>query len=168
MMPTDRLPRSAGSPLWLLGCFILFAFPLAAQQTNSVETLGWFAGCWRQVGAGTVVDEVWLLPAGGTLVGMSRTVRADSTRAWEHLVIRTGPSGLVYQAAPSGQPPAEFVASQVSDTLALFENPNHDFPQQIRYTRRGVDSLVAIVSGTVRERTRAIQVQYGRVACPGQ
>jgi Domain of unknown function (DUF6265) len=110
---------------------------------------------------------VWLAPAGGTLLGMSRTVEADSTRNWEHLVIRPGTAGLVYEASPSGQPPAAFLATLVSDTAAAFENLTHDFPQEIRYLRRGMDSLTAVVSGEMRERVRTIEFHYVRAACPG-
>jgi hypothetical protein len=101
------------------------------------------------------------------MLGMSRTVEGDSTRSWEHLVIRPGAAGLVYEASPSGQPSAAFLASLVSDTSAVFENLTHDFPQQIRYARRGMDSLLAMVSGSVRERVRSIEFHYVRITCPG-
>lgn len=114
-----------------------------------------------------MIDEVWLSPAGDALLGMSRTVRNDTLRAFEQMVIRRSSNGLVLEATPSNQPPASFQAAEVSDTLIVFENPTHDFPQVIRYLRQGRDSLVAGVSGTVRERQRAIELNYARVACPG-
>lgn len=157
-----RSSRAAVGLAALLG----LAQPVAAQQTLS-PLPRWMAGCWREASAGHVVDEVWLPPAGEALSGMSRTVRNDTLRAWEHLVIRRGPGGLLLEATPSNQPPATFVASESNDTLILFENPDHDFPQSIRYTRRGRDSLVAVVSGTIRDRQRAIEFNYARVACPG-
>lgn len=132
---------------------------------QSAEALGWLAGCWRQVEAGEVVEEMWLAPAGGTLIGVGRTVEGDSTRSWEHMLIRPGAAGLVYEASPSGQAPAAFLATLVSDTAAVFENLTHDFPQHIRYSRSG-DSLLAVLSGTVRERMRTIEFHYSRAACP--
>jgi hypothetical protein len=119
------------------------------------------------VEAGEVVEEMWLGPAGGTLVGVSRTLEADTTRSWEHMVIRPGAAGLVYEASPSSQAPAAFLATLVSDTAVVFENLTHDFPQQIRYARHGGDSLLAVVSGAVRERLRTIEFHYSRVDCPG-
>jgi len=110
---------------------------------------------------------MWLAPAGGTLIGLSRTVEGDSTRSWEHMLIRPGAAGLVYEASPSGQPSAAFLATLVSDTAVVFENLTHDFPQQIRYARIGGDSLLAVVSGTVRERVRSIEFHYTRATCPG-
>lgn len=141
--------------------------PVAAQQPGSPALPGWMSGCWRQVQAGVQVDEVWLAPAGGVLLGMSRSVEADSLRSQETMMVRVGPNGLVFEAAPSGQPPGMFLASAVTDTSVIFENLTHDFPQMIRYAKRGADSLLAMISGTVRDRQRTINYSYGRVSCPG-
>lgn len=151
--------------LAMLGGALLLARPLAGQQ---VTTLAWMAGCWRQLDAGFTVEEVWLAPEGGTMVGVSRTVVNDSTRSTEQMVIRAGLSGgLVYEASPSGQAPAAFLSLAVSDSAVTFENLTHDFPQQIRYIRAGRDSMVAVVSGTVREKLRSISYRYARASCPG-
>jgi hypothetical protein len=141
---------------------------LVAQQPSSPITLRWLAGCWRQAEAGEIVEEVWLRPEAGTLIGISRTMRDDSTRAWEHMVIRSGPAGLVYEATPSGQVSGVFIASMVSDTAVQFENLLHDWPQQIRYSHQGSDSLIVIISGTVRDRVRSIEYHYTRAPCPAQ
>lgn len=149
----------------LTGLLLLAAQALEAQQVNA---LGWMAGCWRQLEAGVMVEELWLAPAGGTMIGMSRTVEDDSTRSTEQMVIRPAVSGgLVFEAAPSGQEPGAFLAAVVSDTLVIFENLTHDFPQQIRYSRLPGDSLLATISGTVRDRLRSITFRYNRSACPG-
>jgi Domain of unknown function (DUF6265) len=125
-------------------------------------------GCWRQLEAGDLVEEVWLAPAGGTMIGLSRSIERDSTRSWEYMLIRAGSAGgLVYEAAPSGQEPAAFLATLVSDTAVVFENLTHDFPRQILYRHTSDDSLVAIISGEVRDRMRTIEFHYARAACPG-
>jgi hypothetical protein len=125
------------------------------------------AGCWRQIQAGQVIDEVWLAPAGGALIGLSRSVEGDSLRNHETMLVRARLNGLVFEASPSGQPPAVFMATVVTDTSILFENPTHDFPQAIRYARHGEDSLLAMISGTVRDRQRSINYAYARAPCPG-
>lgn len=140
---------------------------LPAQLPAPPSLPGWMAGCWRQVQAGRVIDEVWLRPAGGAMVGVSRTLDADSLRSWELMVVRTGPTGLVFEATPSGQSPGVFPASSASDTAVTFENATHDFPQIVRYARRGADSLHATISGVIRDRQRTITFAYARVACPG-
>lgn len=97
---------------------------------------------------------------------MSRTVENDTLRAWELMVIREGPNGLAFEVTPSGQAVAVFLASTVTDSAIAFENLTHDYPQVIRYARHGGDSLVAVVSGTIHDRQRAIEFHYARVPCP--
>jgi hypothetical protein len=149
--------------------FVLLTLPgtLPAQRSATASLPGWMVGCWRQVQAARIIEEVWLGPAGGALVGMSRTVEGDSLRSWELMVVRIGPNGLVFEATPSGQPPAAFLGSSASDTAVAFENLTHDFPQLVRYARRGADSLHATISGVIRDRQRTITFDYARVACPG-
>jgi Domain of unknown function (DUF6265) len=135
---------------------------LAAQQAAPP----WLAGCWRQAEAGQVTDEVWLPRAGGALLGMSRTVENDTLRTWEIMLIREGPNGLTFEVSPSGQPLATFLAASMSDSTIAFENLTRDYPQMIRYSRHGADSLLAVVSGTIHDRQRAIEFHYARVTCP--
>jgi uncharacterized protein DUF6265 len=155
----------------VLAAILCCALPRDARAQHArtlVQQLSWITGCWRQsTGGGTrVIDEQWMSPRGGTMLGMSRTVRGDSLLEFEHLQILERSGRLVYHAEPSGQPPADFVASTVSDTLVVFENPEHDFPQRIIYRRRGTDTLVARIEGPRNGQTRGIDFPYMRVSCP--
>ena len=100
------------------------------------------------------------------MLGMSRTLRADSLAGFELVVIRETGEGLRYEASPSGQPTATFVAIEVSDRSVVFENPEHDFPQQIGYSRVGSDSLLAFIAGPRNDQWRRVEFPYGRVPCP--
>jgi hypothetical protein len=48
--------------------------------------------------------------------------------------------------------PVRFVLKFFSDTQLLFQNPTHDFPQVITYTKINSDSLVAEISGTQNDK----------------
>lgn len=152
-------------------CLIIALVPCAHAQSDRSGTkqLSWLAGCWRQTNPANnrVVDEQWMFPRGGTMLGMSRTVRDDSVLIeLEHLQILERAGRLVYHAEPGGQPPADFGARVVSDTLVIFENAAHDFPQRIIYRRRGADSLIARIEGTRNGRVRGIEFPYARASCP--
>lgn len=139
----------------------------ARHKTSPAQQLGWIAGCWRQTTGNRVVEEQWMAPRGGMMLGMSRTVRADAVLVeFEQLRITDRGTSAVYHAEPSGQPPADFVATAVSDSLVTFSNPEHDFPQRIIYRRRGTDSLVARIEGTRGGVMRGVDFPYARVACP--
>jgi hypothetical protein len=142
--------------------------PATVQSPSPVARLAWLAGCWQQTGRnGQVVDEEWMAPRAGLMVGMGRTVRGDSVIEYEHLRIFSRAGHAIYHAEPSGQTPAEFSARSVTDTLVLFENPQHDFPQRIIYRRRGSDSLLARVEGSMNGRARGFDFPYARVRCGG-
>lgn len=74
----------------------------------------------------------------------------------------------MYEAHPSGQAAAEFRGILVSDTALVFENPEHDFPQRIGYTRVGPDSLAGWIEGDSGGELRRIRFPFRRVACPGR
>jgi hypothetical protein len=82
------------------------------------------------------------------MLGMSRTVRGDRLTGHELVVLREREGRLVYQAHPSGQPAAEFFLKTFSDSMVVFEDPQHDFPQRVGYRRPVGDSLLAWIEGT--------------------
>jgi hypothetical protein len=143
--------------------------PAPTEGRDAVQRLSWFAGCWRRqiAGGASVLDEQWMVPRGGVALGMSRTVRNDTIVVeFEQLRLFQRAGRAVYRAEPSGQVPAEFEAQSTSDTLVVFENAAHDFPQRIIYRKRGADSLIARIEGTMRGQARAADFSYARVRCP--
>lgn len=127
-----------------------------------INRLQWLAGCWEQRSAARVTQEQWMAPAGGSMHGMSRTVAGASTRAWEWLRIAPHEGRLSYIALPSGQKETAFAATAITDTLAVFENPAHDFPQTISYRRVSADSVVARIAAVTNGRTRGMDIPMAR------
>jgi hypothetical protein len=139
-----------------------------AAGPRPTERLNWLAGCWERRKGPTLVEEHWLAPRAGVLMGMGRTVRGDSLREYEFTRIYERGDTLVYAAQPSGQAPAEFRALPSAERAVTFENPAHDFPQRVIYrAAAGSDSLLARVEGTIGGRVRGNDFNYRRVACAG-
>jgi Domain of unknown function (DUF6265) len=137
----------------------------APARPFRVQEVGWLAGCWERSAGRRVVEEHWMRPRGGLMLGVGRTVDGDTLVEFEQVRLLERDGRLVYAAAPSGQPPAEFASAVVSDTAVVFENPAHDFPQRIIYRRLGTDSLVARIEGTRGGRLRGVDFPYRRAAC---
>jgi hypothetical protein len=135
------------------------------RQSAGIGQLAWLKGCWEAAGSGRSVEEQWTAPKGGSMIGVSRTVRGDSLVAYEFVLLRERGDRLVYQAHPSGQPSAEFVSSVVSADSVIFENPAHDFPQRVGYRRNG-DRLLGWIDGTRNGQARRAEFPYRRTACP--
>ena len=108
-------------------------------------------------------------PAGGTMLGIGRTVRRaaerDSTTEFEFLRVFERAGKLVYAALPSGQSYTEFTETELTDSSVSFGNPTHDFPQFVRYRKHGADSVTAGIDGTIQGRARAVQFKYARTSC---
>ena len=111
--------------------------------------VGWISGTWiGTTASGATVEERWTPAAIGSMMAISRTLRDNVMSAFEFLCIVERDGGLVYQAMPNGRSPAtDFTATKVEGESVVFENPSHDFPKMIRYSRRADGMLEAVVSG---------------------
>lgn len=130
-------------------------------QGPAVDHLTWLTGCWTMTRGDSIVEEQWLKPLGGTLMGISRTAKGGRVVEHEFLQIREVNGKLAYVAKPSGQAEATFPIKTISESEVIFENPAHDFPQRILY-RRTPDGVTARVEGTRNGQTRGIDFVYTR------
>jgi hypothetical protein len=140
------------------------AMPGWSQPAATTADLAFLSGCWKFEAKGRVVEEQWMAPAGGSLLGISRTVVNGKTTEFEFLQIRDLAEGLTLIAKPSNQPEAKFVLRSKTADEVVFENPAHDFPQRVRYRSSGT-ALHARVEGTLKGKERGIDFPYARVQC---
>ena len=127
----------------------------------------WLAGCWEQRTSALTVEEHWMAPRGGMMLGMGRTTRGDVVIEYERMRIYVRGDSVVYHAQPSGHLETEFVSPGATNDAVRFTNPAHDFPQHVIYRRAGTDSLIARIEGTANGRARGIDFGYRRTPCPG-
>jgi hypothetical protein len=138
----------------------------AAADDADIASLAWLAGCWQSEQGEPGSGEHWLPPAGGTMFGVSRTVKNGKTAEFEFLQLRTNAQGkLVYIALPSGQKETAFVAAAIDKDAVTFENPQHDFPQKVIYRLHAPDRLVARIEGLRGGALRGVDFPMKRVAC---
>ncbi len=139
------------SLLAVLACVAFGGFAPSREPSKAseptLETIAWMSGHWRQESAQGMVEELWLPPRGGLMLGLNRTVRGEKGRAqFEYLRLELDGRGVVYQASPSGAKPTPFRLTEADDKHAVFENPEHDFPKRIEY-RLENGKLVASIAG---------------------
>lgn len=134
-----------------------------AATTNGTQALderlapaaflrGAWATEWRD---GRRTEEHWIHPAGGTMLGVNRTLArgadgSERTAFFEFLMIVVRPGGEIdYLAAPAGRsPPTPFRLTSSGPDELVFENPEHDFPRRIIYRRTDRGGLAARIEGT--------------------
>ena len=154
---------SLGFLLALMGAPALLSADLPAAKPT-VAILAWLTGEWSFERNGRVVTERWTAPAGGMMIGTSQTVVGERTVEYEFVVIRADAAGdLLYIAKPSGQSEASFKLVRLSAREVVFENPTHDYPQQISYVLKDDGSLLAAIDGTKNGKARRVEFPYRRV-----
>lgn len=113
------------------GLFIL-ATPFSALADSSLEPVRFLTGTWGS--DGTIV-EYWLPPLRGLMVGINREPSGTGMPFFENLRIEAREDGIYYVASPKGEGTTAFKLTEASANRAVFENPEHDFPQKIIYVR---------------------------------
>ena len=154
----------ASTKIVVLASFLCVADVGFAQQAT-VDRIAWLQGCWRSTRGEATVEEQWMAPRGGAMLGMGRTVRGSKLVEYELVLITEQEGRLAYEAHPSGQPTATFMATTATDTSVVFENPQHDFPQRVGYRRNGADALDAWVEGQADGKSRRVDFSYQRARC---
>ena len=146
--------------LTFLTLFLLVALP---PQTPTIADLSWIAGDWQTAPGGRAqIEEHWTSVAGGSMMGMSRTVAGEKTVEFEYLRIEQRADGVYYVAHPKARcPGTDFKLTKASATEAVFENPQHDFPKRIIYRKTAEDSLTASIDGG--EGTKAMSFAFRRM-----
>lgn len=128
------------------------AAPAKAAQFD-INKLAWLAGTWQLRNGEKITEEHWFPLKGSTMIGVSHTYDEKTTHFFEFLRIATQKGTIAYLAQPGGRPMVPFLAVQLDDKTAVFENPKHDNPQRIRYerTEQGVTATVSLLDGTKAE-----------------
>ncbi len=132
----------------------------ATQTSYTFSDLAWMAGTWRTAPGGRAqIEEHWMAPGGGSMLGMSRTVAGDRTVEFEYLRLEQRGGEIYYVAHPKARyPGTEFKLTRLTGQEVVFENPAHDFPKRIIY-RKGADgSLTATIDGG--EGTKSMKFAY--------
>ena len=122
-------------------------------QASIRQVSPWLSGVWTGTLGTSEIEERWTPSAGGSMLAISRTVRGGVMTAFEFLCIVERETGLVYQAMPNGRQPAtDFVLTRIDGESLTFENPAHDFPKAIQYTKKPDGSLEAVISGDAKQK----------------
>jgi hypothetical protein len=153
----------------LLCSFAAISLMSSSAPAQPVERMAWLAGCWQGQSGEPGTIEQWLPPAGGAMLGMSRTIRQGQMAEYEFMQLRQLPDGtLAFVPQPSGRPPTTFRLLRLGEAEAVFENPEHDFPQRVTYVRPEAARLAASIEGVRNGTSRRIEFAFLRVSCDAQ
>ncbi|HMO13891.1 MAG TPA: DUF6265 family protein [Pirellulaceae bacterium] len=168
---TSRIFRILFCPTLWICCLWGVIFPPCAftQGEYSIAELQFLSGAWEMSvpERGLTITEHWMQPLGGAMIGMGRTVVGDQMKSWESLRIIQRETGIEYIAKPSEKSEeTTFKLTKLTKTEAVFENPDHDFPQRIIYRLIDENSLTARIEGTRDGQTRGMDIPMKRSTEP--
>lgn len=173
MRTTDRVTacrttRRRPLAVALLLCTLTTASGLSADtepaSPSRLDALSWMAGCWDSAEGSASADECWLERRGNVMMGFHVDVFGNGRVFFEYLRIVEEADAVNYLASPMGGEPTAFRLVESDGHRAVFENPQHDWPQRITYWREG-NSLHARAEGldeTSRKATWVWELRSGR------
>lgn len=129
---------------------------------DAISRLHWFTGHWCLDAGGRRVEEQWLPPSGGLLIGMGRTITAGKASAFEFMRIEVIDGVPTLMAQPGGEPAVPFRLTASGKDWARFENPEYDFPKRVEY-RRSAQGLYAEIGAPAeggREKKKSFDYRY--------
>jgi hypothetical protein len=106
---------------------------MSYSQTD-FEKLSWIVDRWVSTDGDATSYEHWEKVSNDLIVGSSETIKNGDTVFHEKLKIAKEGDDIFYIAEVKHNPaPVKFKLTSISDNQAVFENPEHDFPQKIVY-----------------------------------
>lgn len=120
------------------------------NEKDKIKTAHWLIGKWETRSADGTFTETWKKANDSTYNGQSFFLKGKDTIHYETIVLQQIEEQLSYNTNIRGQnqdKPVAFVLTETKENQLVFENPKHDYPQKISYTKVSKDSLVAEISG---------------------
>lgn len=151
--------RCKSTPVLALIWALTWGAPSFAADCDSVVALDWMLGDWVSDTPKRSYHESWWRVSDHTFEGRSVVRRPDREAVSQESLRLLTMSGDVFYLAKvtENDLPIAFVLSACNEKSAMFMNPEHDFPQLIRYTRMSEQTLLVEV-GT-REKI-AFQIEF--------
>ena len=120
---------------------IVLALAMVATGAAPAPAMpGWLTGCWSEQKGANWTEECWTAPRAGNMMGSGRNGRGDDLRSWETMQIEARADGsVVFYGSVKGGARVAFPAASTGPREIVFANPQHDYPQKIRYWREGMD-----------------------------
>ena len=142
----------------------------AAPETpakGSAAALGWLAGCWRAnvMRDGSTINEVWLAPQAGTMMGIGQTFVGARTLGWEAMRIYDAGESMKLWLRPGARPELTLDLVESTATVAGFSVTEGGSTTKLRYARTGDTALMATFRLIKGEDRRGADFSFTRVDC---
>lgn len=121
-----------------------------ANHYEKLEKMDWLLGKWGHTSKEGTLAENWVKVNDSVYKGESYFIIDKDTVFAEYIDLAEANGKLIYTVTVKGQnneKPVPFTMTSTDDKTTVFENPAHDFPNKITYSKVSNDSLSATISG---------------------
>jgi len=119
-------------------------------EKDKIKIADWLIGNWENKNPDGVLTENWEKVNDSTFAATSYFIKEKDTLHLEKIVLSQKGEKLTYSATVNGQndnKAIDFPSTSETATKLVFENPQHDYPQKITYTKNANNTLTAEISG---------------------
>jgi len=121
------------------------------KEYEELNKANWLLGEWQKEDSLGLLVEIWKSQNDSTFTGQSYYIlnKKDTVHS-ETIELKQNGDNLIYSPTVKGQNnngPVSFLMIEEKDSVMVFENPKHDYPQKIRYQLNSDKSLIATISG---------------------
>lgn len=119
-------------------------------EKDKIKKADWLIGNWENTSPDGILTENWEKVNDSTFNAASYFIKGKDTIHFENIILAQLGETLTYKATVKGQnddKPVSFPSTSESDKQLVFENPKHDYPQKITYTKGANKTLTAKISG---------------------
>jgi len=129
---------------------LLFASCQKSKQVSKIVGNDWLLGQWENKSDEGNLLEIWEKKNDSIYFGESYFIKGKDTLHSEKIELQQKGENLLYVSTIKGQnndKPVTFIHNDTIEKQLVFENPKHDFPQKIAYSKITKDSIVIQISG---------------------
>lgn len=131
-----------------------------------IADLSFLEGTWLGSDGESSWESMYSSPSAGQVLGASKEMRGGHTVMidFEHFYVREGQMRMT--PYPFGTRSVEFTLSSFDESQlqAVFENPEHDFPQRFTYRRVSDDNLRIELTGEMSGAPVMVVLEFQLVA----
>ena len=136
--------------LILIGLLLASFTSNSLAKCESLDSLEWLNHRWVSKAEQNISVETWVKVSDMSFEGVGEVIDANTGKIGfsESLRILQMSGEVFYLAKVNENPfPIAFKLIECSQQVAIFENPEHDFPQRLEYRGQSQSTLKVTVSG---------------------
>ena len=165
--PAQLMPAAEPGAVPASGSAASIPAPVIAPGKNTVDAFQWMTGCWQAKSArdGSTINETWLSPRGGSLMGIGQTYLDGKTSGWEAMRVYDEAGTVKLWLRPGLRNELTLTLEAAGDAFNAFVVKEGDTITKLRYERKSPTEMLATFRLEQGENRRGADFLFAKVEC---